>query len=49
MTFARDRLARFKCPKVLELAESLPKTASGKVQREILRAPFWKGRSRRIA
>jgi long-chain acyl-CoA synthetase len=49
VSFARDRLARFKIPKVLEFADSLPKTASGKVQREILRAPFWKGRSRRIA
>ncbi len=49
IAFARDRLARFKVPRTIEFAPSLPKTASGKIQREVLRAPFWKGRSRRIA
>ena len=49
LDFAREKLAKFKLPKVVTFAEALPKTASGKVQRETLRAPHWAGRSRRIA
>jgi acyl-CoA synthetase (AMP-forming)/AMP-acid ligase II len=33
IAFARARIARFKCPRVLYVSPSLPRTASGKVQR----------------
>jgi fatty-acyl-CoA synthase len=35
--FARKRLARFKVPKRIEVVEELPKTATGKIQKFLLR------------
>lgn len=48
IAYARDRLAGFKCPRRVEFVEAFPRTASGKVQRHVLKAPFWVGYSRRI-
>jgi fatty-acyl-CoA synthase len=36
-TFVRGRLAHFKCPQAFELVLELPKTATGKVQKNVLR------------
>jgi acyl-coenzyme A synthetase/AMP-(fatty) acid ligase len=38
--FCRNRLADFKVPKTIYIATSLPKTATGKVQRRELAALF---------
>jgi acyl-CoA synthetase (AMP-forming)/AMP-acid ligase II len=35
--FASGRLARFKVPKAIEVVDALPKTATGKVQKHVLR------------
>ena len=35
--FARDRLARFKVPKRLEIVAEMPKTGTGKIQKYVLR------------
>jgi fatty-acyl-CoA synthase len=35
--FARERLARFKVPKRVEVVDSLPKTGTGKIQKFVLR------------
>jgi fatty-acyl-CoA synthase len=43
----RGRIARFKCPKRVEFTE-LPKNATGKVQKFVLREREWSGRERRI-
>ena len=37
----RTRLAGFKCPKRVDFVESLPRTATGKLQKFKLREPFW--------
>ncbi|GAB4074207.1 AMP-binding protein [Barrientosiimonas marina] len=37
ITFVRDRLAHFKCPKSVTFLDELPKTASGKIQKVQLR------------
>jgi acyl-CoA synthetase (AMP-forming)/AMP-acid ligase II len=37
----QERLAGFKCPKSVEFRESLPRTATGKLQKFLLRAPYW--------
>ena len=47
INFTRDRIARFKAPKSVEFGE-LPKTATGKIQKYILRDKEWQGRERRI-
>jgi len=44
----RSRLAHFKCPTKIELRESLPRTATGKLQKFRLREPYWAGRDRRV-
>jgi long-chain acyl-CoA synthetase len=47
--FARERLARFKCPTGVTLVPALPRNATGKVLRASLREPFWAGRDRRVS
>ena len=42
------RLARFKLPKRLLLADSLPRNAGNKLLRRTLREPFWQGYERRV-
>jgi fatty-acyl-CoA synthase len=44
----RARLAHFKCPTTVELRESLPRTATGKLQKFRLREPYWAGRDRGV-
>jgi fatty-acyl-CoA synthase len=44
----RGALAGFKCPKVVEFRDELPRTATGKLQKFRLRAPYWEGRDRQV-
>ena len=44
----RSRLAHFKCPTAIELRETLPRTATGKLQKFRLREPYWAGRGRGV-
>jgi acyl-CoA synthetase (AMP-forming)/AMP-acid ligase II len=46
--FCRERLAHYKCPKRVEFRDELARTATGKLQKYKLRAPFWEGRQRQI-
>lgn len=39
-SWARDRLAAYKIPRVIRFVDDLPKTASGKIQRRLVRAFF---------
>jgi len=45
---ARDQLAGFKIPRSIEFRDQLPHSEAGKVLKRELRAPFWKGRARRL-
>lgn len=42
------KLARFKRPRLVKLVTEFPKTAMGKIQKNILRAPHWKDREKTI-
>ena len=44
----RTRLSHFKCPTSVELRESLPRTATGKLQKFKLREPYWVGLERKV-
>lgn len=44
----RDRLAHYKCPTSVEFRAELARTATGKLQKFILRAPYWEGRERLV-
>jgi fatty-acyl-CoA synthase len=46
--FTRERLAHFKCPKRIAFIEVLPRTATGKVQKNILREQYWGGQAKRV-
>lgn len=48
VSFCRDRIARFKTPKSIDFADSLPRTPSGKVMKTELRKPYWVGREREV-
>jgi len=46
--FAREHLAGFKVPKRFEYLDDLPKTASGKFQKFVLRNTLWEGQARGV-
>jgi fatty-acyl-CoA synthase len=43
IAFTRDHLAHFKCPTSVEFLDALPRTATGKLQKFLLREKYWKG------
>jgi fatty-acyl-CoA synthase len=44
----RERLAHYKCPTTVEFRDELARTATGKLQKFKLRAPYWEGRERLV-
>jgi fatty-acyl-CoA synthase len=44
----RGRLAHYKCPTSVEFRDELARTATGKLQKFKLRAPYWEGREKAI-
>ncbi|WP_317949080.1 AMP-binding enzyme, partial [Rossellomorea marisflavi] len=48
IAFCRDRMAHFKAPKGITFTDELPKTASGKIQKVVIRNVFWKDRERLV-
>ncbi|HEY8172170.1 MAG TPA: acyl-CoA synthetase, partial [Dehalococcoidia bacterium] len=48
IAFSREHLAHFKCPTSVEFVESLPRTATGKLQKFVLREQYWAGTERRV-
>jgi acyl-CoA synthetase (AMP-forming)/AMP-acid ligase II len=49
LSWARERLAGFKCPTGVTVVQELPRNATGKVTRAALREPYWAGRDRRVS
>ncbi len=48
VSFCRERLAAYKCPKSIDFAESLPRGPSGKILKREIRRPYWEGSDRFI-
>jgi long-chain acyl-CoA synthetase len=48
IAYAREHLARFKCPTSVDWADALPRNPSGKILKKDLRAPYWEGRTRNV-
>jgi fatty-acyl-CoA synthase len=48
IAWCREGLAHYKCPTSVEFRDELARTATGKLQKFKLRAPFWEGRARQI-
>ena len=49
IAYVKTKLAGYKCPKRVEFREELARTATGKLQKFILRQPYWEGRDRQIS
>jgi acyl-CoA synthetase (AMP-forming)/AMP-acid ligase II len=48
ITHVRGKLAGYKCPKRVEFRDELSRTATGKLQKFKLRAPYWDGFERNV-
>jgi acyl-CoA synthetase (AMP-forming)/AMP-acid ligase II len=48
VSFCKGRLAGYKCPKVVEIWDSLPTTPVGKILRKDVKKKFWEGYERAI-
>ena len=46
--FCRARMTHYKCPTTVELRSALERTATGKLQKFKLRAPYWQDRDRQV-
>ena len=46
--FCREHLAHFKCPTHIDFVDALPRTATGKLQKFVLREKYWHGQQRRV-
>ena len=44
----KELLAGYKCPKSIDFVPELARTATGKLQKFKLRAPYWEGRDRQV-
>lgn len=49
MSYVRERIAGYKCPKSIDRVEALPRNPSGKVLRKDLREKYWEGIDRRVS
>jgi acyl-CoA synthetase (AMP-forming)/AMP-acid ligase II len=48
ISFARERIAHFKCPTSVDFIDVLPRNPSGKILKRELREPYWSGHDRRV-
>jgi len=46
--FCRGGLAHFKCPRRIQFIEALPRTATGKIQKNLLREKYWSNQAKRV-
>lgn len=46
--FAREMLAGYKCPKSVDFMEALPRNATGKLLKRVLRKPYWVDQARNV-
>ena len=46
--FCREHLAHFKCPRRIQFIDALPRTATGKIQKNVLRERYWQGKSKQV-
>ena len=48
ITWTRERIAPYKCPKSVDVIPEMPRNASGKILRRVLRDPYWVGKERGV-
>ncbi len=48
ISYCREKLAHYKCPTSIEIRDELARTATGKLQKYKLRAPYWEGHDKQV-
>lgn len=48
VAYCEQRLARFKRPRLIRFVDGFAKTSMGKIQKNVLREPYWKDREKKI-
>jgi acyl-CoA synthetase (AMP-forming)/AMP-acid ligase II len=48
IAFCKERLAGYKVPKSIDFVREFPMTATGKISKKDLRAPYWTGKTRNV-
>jgi acyl-CoA synthetase (AMP-forming)/AMP-acid ligase II len=48
ITHCREKLAGYKCPKRVEFRDALPRTATGKLQKYLIRRDYWANQQRQV-
>jgi acyl-CoA synthetase (AMP-forming)/AMP-acid ligase II len=48
VAWCQESLARFKCPRSVDVVELLPRNPTGKILKRELRRPYWEGRDRAV-
>jgi long-chain acyl-CoA synthetase len=43
MTFCREHLAHFKCPRTIDFVDELPRLPTGKLYKRLVRDQYWAG------
>jgi long-chain acyl-CoA synthetase len=49
IAWSRDRIAHFKCPSSVSVTGQLPRNATGKVLKSVLREPHWAGNTSQVS
>ena len=49
VSYCKELIGAVKAPKSIDFVEDLPKTVSGKLQKQVLRSPYWGDRQRSIS
>ncbi|MFD4291618.1 class I adenylate-forming enzyme family protein [Rhodococcus sp. NPDC058532] len=49
VVWCRERLAGFKCPSSVEFVDEMPRNATGKMLKRVLRDKFWAGQERAVS
>jgi long-chain acyl-CoA synthetase len=43
IAYCRDRLTHFKCPRTIDFVPDLPRSATGKLYKRLVRDAYWAG------
>ena len=46
IAYCQEHLAKFKCPRSVDIIDALPRNPTGKILKRDLRKPYWEGRDR---
>ena len=49
INFCKDRIASYKKPQSVDFIDEVPRNASGKVLKKVLREPYWKDQDRQVS